>query len=118
MLKYFTSIGGALVSHYIHLFVTLRTVACQVPLSMGFSRQEYWSGLPFPSQGKLSNPVTECRSPVLQVDSLSLSHQETLFNHYLHCNCPMSRAIQTVKTILKEWRNIFSLLMGEATNFP
>ena len=39
------------------------TVAYQVPPSMGFSRQEYWSGLPFPSPGDLSNPGTECRSP-------------------------------------------------------
>ena len=94
------------------------TVAHQAPLSMQFSRQEYWSGLPFPSQGEHPDPGIECRSPVLQADSLSLSHQESLFNHYFHCNCPMSRAIQTVKTILKEWRNRFNLLMGEATHFP
>ena len=37
---------------HIQLFVTPRTVACQAPLSMGFSRQEYWSGLSFPSPGK------------------------------------------------------------------
>ena len=37
----------------IKLFVTVWTVACQVPLSMGFSRQEYWSGLPCPSPGDL-----------------------------------------------------------------
>ena len=43
-------------------------VACQVPLSMGFSRQEYWSGLPFPSLGDLPNPETEPRSPALQAD--------------------------------------------------
>ena len=79
---------------------------------MGFSRQEYWSGLPFPSQGELPDPGIECRSPVLQADSLSLSHQESLFNHYSHCNCPKSRAIQTVKTILKEWRNRFSPLIS------
>ena len=41
-----------------------------VSLSMGFSRQEYWSGLPFPSLGVLSNPGAEPRSPALQVDSL------------------------------------------------
>ena len=44
----------------VHLFVTLWTVACQSPLSMGFCRQEYWSGLPFPPPGDLptqgSNP--------------------------------------------------------------
>ena len=37
------------------LFMTLWTVACQTPLSMGFSRQDYWSGLPFPPPGDLSN---------------------------------------------------------------
>ena len=52
------------------LFVTLRTVAHQAPLSMGFSRQEYWSGLPFPSPGDLLDPGIEPRSPSLQTDSL------------------------------------------------
>ena len=41
------------------LFATLWTVACQAPLSMGFSRQEYWSGLPCPPPGNLPNPGTE-----------------------------------------------------------
>ena len=45
-------------SHF-PLFVTLWTVAHQVPLSMGFSKQEYWSGLPFPPPGDLPNPGTE-----------------------------------------------------------
>ena len=46
------------------------TVACQAPLFMEFSRQEYWSGLPCPSPGDLPNPGIEPRSPVLQADSL------------------------------------------------
>ena len=46
------------------------TVAHQAPLSMGFSRQEYWSGLPFPSPVDLPNPGIEPRSPTLQADSL------------------------------------------------
>ena len=46
------------------------TVACQAPLSMKFSRQEYWSGLPFSSPGDLPDPGIKPRSPVLQVDSL------------------------------------------------
>ena len=46
------------------------TVACQTPLSIGFSRQEYYSGLPFPSPGDLSDPGIEPRSPALQADSL------------------------------------------------
>ena len=43
---------------------------CQAPLSMGFSRQEYWSGLPFPSPGDLPNSGIEPGSPALQADSL------------------------------------------------
>ena len=46
------------------------TAAHQAPLSMGFSRQEYWSGLPCPPPGDLPNPGTEARSPALQADSL------------------------------------------------
>ena len=51
-------------------FGTPETVALQAPLSMGFSRQEYWSSLPFPSPGDLLDPGIEPRSPSLQVDSL------------------------------------------------
>ena len=47
------------------------TVACQAPPSMGFSRQEYWSGLSFPSPGDLPDPgIEEPRSPALQADDL------------------------------------------------
>ena len=53
------------------LFVTPWTVAYQASLSMGFSRQEYWSGLPFPSQGDLPNPGIEPRSPALEADTLT-----------------------------------------------
>ena len=55
--------------------MTLWTVAYQAPLSMGFPRQEYWSGLPFSSPEVLPNPGIEPRSPALQVVSLHLSHQ-------------------------------------------
>ena len=50
--------------------VTPWTVAYQAPLSMAFSRQECWSGLPFPSPGDLPNPGIEPRSPTLQADAL------------------------------------------------
>ena len=50
--------------------VTPWTVALQAPLSVGFSRQEYWSGLPFPSPGDLPNLGIESGSPALQADSL------------------------------------------------
>ena len=55
----------------VQLFATPWTVARQAPLSMGFSRQEYWSGLPFPSPGDLPNPGIEPGSPALQADTLS-----------------------------------------------
>ena len=56
------------------LMATLSTVACHAPLSMGISRQEYWSGLPFPPPWDLLNPGIERVSPALQEDSLPLSH--------------------------------------------
>ena len=49
----------------VQLFATPWTVAYQAPLSMGFSRQEYWSGLPFPSPGDLPDPGIEPGSPAL-----------------------------------------------------
>ena len=55
---------------HVRLFATLWTVAHQAPPSMGVSRQEYWSGLPFPSPGDLPNPGIELGSPALQADSL------------------------------------------------
>ena len=54
----------------VQLFATPWSVASQIPPSMGFSRQEYWSGLPFPSSGDLPDPGIEPRSPTLQADSL------------------------------------------------
>ena len=54
----------------VRLFVTPWTVAYQAPLSMGFSRQEHWSGLPFPSPGDLPDPGIEPRFPALQADTL------------------------------------------------
>ena len=55
---------ACVLSHFscVQLFVTLRTVACQAPLSMGFSKQEYWSGLPFCPPGDLSGPGIELSS--------------------------------------------------------
>ena len=53
------------------IFVTPWTVACQVPLSLEFSRQEYWRRLPCPSPGDVPNPEIKPRSSALQADSLS-----------------------------------------------
>ena len=55
-----------LLSH-VQLFATPRTIACQVPQSMGFSREEPWSGLPFPPLGDLPDPGIEPVSPVTPV---------------------------------------------------
>ena len=55
---------------HVWLFATPWTVAYQSPLSVGFSRQEYWNGLPFPSPGDLPNPGMEPGSPALQTDAL------------------------------------------------
>ena len=59
---------------HVRLFVTLWTVGHQAPLSMGFPRQEYWSGFPFPSPGDLPDPGIEHRSPALP------GHQGSPFN--------------------------------------
>ena len=56
----------------VRLFATPWTVAFQAPPSMGFSRQEYWSGLPFPSPGDLPDARIEPRSPAFQADALNL----------------------------------------------
>ena len=55
---------------HVRLFVILWNVACQAPLSIGFSKQEYWSGLPVHSPGDLPDPGLEPKSPTLQADSL------------------------------------------------
>ena len=56
---------------HVQFFGTPWTVAYQAPPSMGFSRQEYWSGLPFPPSGDLPNPGIEPGSPAFQADALT-----------------------------------------------
>ena len=63
------------------LFVTLWIVARQAPLSMGFSRQEYWGELPCPPPGDLSHPGIKPEAPALQVDSLPTSRQGSPIFH-------------------------------------
>ena len=65
---------------HVQLFATPETVACQAPLSMGFSRQEYPSGLPFPSPGDPLDKGIKPQSPALQADSTKLQgkpHEST-----------------------------------------
>ena len=71
----FISGGGGLLTKLCLTLETPWTVAFQAPLSMGFSRQEYWSGLPFPSPGNLPYPEVEPGSPAMQADSLPIKLQ-------------------------------------------
>ena len=57
---------------HVQLYAMLWTIAHQAPLSMGFSRQEYWSGVSFPFPGDLPDSEVKPRSPALQADSLPL----------------------------------------------
>ena len=77
----------------VQLFSTPWTVAYQASLSMGFSRQEYWSGLPFPSPGDLPDPGIKPGSPTLEADALTSEPpgkpKTVIFRPYLH-PCPRS----------------------------
>ena len=75
----FFYVCACMLSHFsrVQLFVTPRNVARQAPLSMGFSRQEYWCGVPCPLPGDL--PDMSPVSPALQVDALSLCHLRSPF---------------------------------------
>ena len=80
------------------------TIAYQAPLSVGFSRQEYWSGLPFPSPGALPNPGIEPGSPTLQTDAFTIS--ATMEN--MHIKYSTSLGIRGVKIKIKlvtYWQN-------------
>ena len=70
MLRHSGSLREVKLLSHVRLFVTPWTVAYQASPSMGFSRQEYWSGLPFPSPGDLPDPGIEPRSPTMQADAL------------------------------------------------
>ena len=80
---------------HVQLFATPWTVACQAPLSTGFSRQEYWNGLPCPPPGDFPYPGIEPMSPVLKADSLLLSYREAPISPSVHFSsvaqsCPNS----------------------------
>ena len=77
---------GVCACSFVQLFVMALMVACQAPLSVGFFRQEYWSGLPLLSPGDLPKPGIELvspGSPALQVNSLSLSYPGIPRTEYL-----------------------------------
>ena len=65
----------------VRLFEPYGLKACQVPLSMGFSRQEYWSGLPFPPPGDLPNAGIEPATPALQADAFTTEPLVEIIHH-------------------------------------
>ena len=83
------------------------TVAHQAPLSMGFSRQEHWSGLPLPSPGDLPDPCIEPRSPTLQADTLP-SKPPRKSNVYIYIY-RASLVVQLVKNPPAMWENLGSI---------
>ena len=92
-------------SDSVKLCETLGTIPCQAPLSMGFSRQEYWSGLPFPPPGDLPNPETKLASlmpPALAGgfftsgatwEALYLQYSVKLLKGEHICMCEMGRLL-------------------------
>ena len=105
-----------MLSHFsrVWLFATAWTVTRQTPLSMGFSRQEYQSGLPCPPPGDLSDSGIEPMSPVasaLQVDSLPLSHnRKPIYPHtnkqFLDINLVSGSSTQFWHYPLRDWIKI------------
>ena len=87
----------------VRLFATQWTVAHQAPPSMGLSRQEYWSRLPFPSTGDLPDPGIEPGSPTLQADALPLRHHDFL----------QDGMSSTVKRLPAMWRPGFDSWVGK-----
>ena len=117
---------------YVWLFATPWTVTYKAPLSMEFSRQKYWSGLPFPSPGDLPDPGIKPGSPTLQTDTLLFEPpgKPNIFNHKsLHVSIIISLKflgeeflLQKLYTFLRPWyavQNTFqkecnrSILLGK-----
>ena len=80
-LSLFLSVKYYLLGH-VRLLVTPWSIACQAPLSMGFSRQEHWSGLPFPSPGNPPDPGIKPGSPNFRQTLYCLSHQRSPIPKY------------------------------------
>ena len=101
-------------THRVWLLATLSTIALQTPLSMEFSRQEYWSELPFPPPGYIPDPGIELASPMspaLQVDSLPLSYWRS--HMYFVCVCVF--VCVDLHVCLISCRKIIALLVGILT---
>ena len=108
-----------MLSHFsgVQLFATLGTVTHQAPLSMGFSRQEYWSGFSWAPPGDLPDPRTEPESPAspaLPADSLLLSHQGSLNSARETLNSSLTSSSQSRKQCSKKdnWIQANALAFG------
>ena len=88
------------------------TVDRQTPLSMGFSKQEYWNGLPFLSSGDLPNAETESRSPALQADSLPSTPFKYHLNSTLSPKSYKSSIFSFAKTPKLFWWAVSFLALG------
>ena len=92
---------------HVRLFATPWAIAHQAPQSMGFSRHEYWSGLPFPSPGYLPDPGIESGSPTLQADALTseppgkhtLEASHKGLNLSMACSLAPSQVSHTLATV-------------------
>ena len=106
------------------LFVTPWTVAYQAPLSMEFSRQEYWSGLPFPSPGDLPNPGIEPGSPALQADTLPSEPPGNQFFESGGQSIGVSASTSVLPMNIQDWSPLDSLVAspccprGSQESFP
>ena len=80
---YYSYCGGGFVTKSCLTLVTPWAVASEAPLSVGFSRREYWSGLPFPSPGDLPNPGIKSRFPTQQADSLPTEQWGKPYSYYI-----------------------------------
>ena len=106
-----------LLSH-VQLFVTPWTVAHPFPLSMGFPRQEYWSGLPFPPPGDPPDPGIKPTSLVWQADSLPLNHLGSPFLFYRnsHAIIDMPNTYTTIITLADRSRCLTQMLAPVLSN--
>ena len=102
-------VHAQLLSH-VWLFVTEWTVACQAPLSMGFPRKKYWSGLPCPPPGDLSTQGSNPRLLHWQVGSLPLSHLRSPFYLYpcVFIFCCILTILNNVSTLIECIQKNFS----------
>ena len=106
--------GGGLVTKSNLTLETPWAVACQTPLSMGFSRQEYWSGLPFPFPRDLPNPGIKPITSALQADSLPTELQ-VMLSRYQNSNVPLLFNIhwQKYRKFWNEDKHILDIFLKE-----